>query len=212
MKKKTWIRLGLVAVLLAGLPWLFLRTVRSTIAEPYAVDMNTLAGWTLAVQEAHRSPALVTLEPPSGLVPTLFQQLFHRTMESMTTPAQPAMPVVLQREFAAVLREVISAAEILEAARAAGLEDAHLSPVCMATKREASGGRMRQLYFVVFEALAYTRFREELARLYRERGGRSRFDPTALELVLPIASSDADFFGWWPLDVDREADCRAPLA
>ena len=212
MKRKTLIKLGIVAILLAGLPWLFLRTVRNTIAEPYAIDMATLNGWRLEIQEEIRSPALIILRPPDSLVPKLFQQIFHRTMESMTTPAEPAMAVVLQEEFSVSLRQVLSAQEILEVARSTGLNESRLSPVCMAIKREPSRGRTRQLYFVVFEASSYTNFREELARLYRDRGGQFQFEPTALELVLPIASSDANFSGWWPLDVDRDADCQAPLA
>ena len=212
MRRTTWLKLGVSALLVVGLPWLFLRSVQDTIAEPYAVDPEGLSGWTLAIHETRQpAPAVITLLPPGGLVPDLFQQIFHRTMESMTTPAQPAMPVVLQSEFAASLRDVLLPEDILEAALESGLEDTKFGPVCMAVKREPSGGRTRQLYFVVFEAPAFTQFRQELARLYAEGGGAAPFDPTALELVLPVASSDANFAGWWPLEVDREVDCLARL-
>ena len=212
MQRTTWLKLGVAALLVVGLPWLFLRTVQDTIAEPYDIDPEALSGWTLATHETRQpAPAVITLLPPAGLVPDLFQQIFRRTMESMTTSARPAMPVVLQSEFSASLREVLSPEDIMEAARESGLEDARFGPVCMAVKREPSGGRTRQLYFVVFEAPAFTQFRQELARLYAEGGGTAPFDPTALELVLPVASSDVDFAGWWPLEVDREVDCRAKL-
>ncbi len=212
MQRNTWLKAGLVALLIVGVPWLFLRTVRNTIAEPYVIDDASLSGWTLALAEMPPSShALIALQPPGGLVPDLFQQIFHRTMESMTTPGRPAMPVVLQSEFVTALREVLAPEEILEAAWHAGLEEARFDPVCMAVKREPAAGRTRQLYFVVFEAPAFLRFRQALARLYVGRGGVELFDPAGFELVLPVASSDADFAGWWPLEVDRATDCRAPL-
>ena len=212
MQRKTWLKLGLVALLIVGVPWLFLRTVQNTIAEPYVIDDASLSGWTLALAETRQpSPALITLQPPGGLVPDLFQQIFRRTMESMTTPGQPAMPVVLQSEFVTTLREVLSPEEILAAARQSGLEDARFNLVCMAVRREPAAGRTRQLYFVVFEAPAFLRFRQTLARLYVGGGGADEFDPAGLDLVLPVASSDADFAGWWPLEVDRATDCQAPL-
>ncbi len=212
MQRNTWLKVGLVALLIVGVPWLFLQTVQDTIAEPYDIDDASLSGWTLTLAEMRQtSHALIALQPPGGLVPDLFQQIFHRTMQSMTTPGRPAMPVVLQSEFVTALREVLSPEEILEAARQAGLEEARFDPVCMAVKREPAAGRTRQLYFVVFEAPAFLRFRQALARLSVGGGGAESFDPTGLELVLPVASSDADFAGWWPLDVDRATDCRAPL-
>ncbi len=212
MQRNTWLKAGLVALLIVGVPWLFLRTVQNTIAEPYIIDDASLSGWTLALAEMPPpSHALIALQPPGGLVPDLFQQIFHRTMESMTTPGRPAMPVVLQSEFVTALREVLSPEEILKAARQSGLQEARFDPVCMAVKRKPAAGRTRQLYFVVFEAPAFLRFRQALQRLYVGGGGAESFDPAGLELVLQVASSDADFAGWWPLDVDRTIDCRAPL-
>lgn len=212
MQRKTWIKGGLAVLLLAGMSWLFLRSVKSTLAEPYVIDDASLSGWALALAETQQSsPALLTLQPPVELAPALFRQIFQRTMESMTSPGQPAMPVVLQSEFLIALREVLSPAEILQAARQSGLEEARFEPVCMAVKRESAVNRTRQLHFVVFEAPAVLGFRQALARLYVGRGGAGSFDPEGLVLVLPIASSDADFAGWWPLDVDRATDCQAPL-
>jgi len=212
MQRKTWLKVGLLALFIVGMPWLFLRTVQNTIAEPYVIDNASLSGWTLALAETRQpSPALITLQPPGELVSELFQQIFHRTMESLVTAGQPAMPVVLQSEFVTALREVLSPEVILEVARQSGLEEARLDPVCMAVKRERAAGRTRQLYFVVFEAPAFLRFRQALARLYVEGGGAGSFDPAGLDLVLPIASSDGDFAVWWPLEVDRATDCQAPL-
>jgi len=210
MQRKTWLKGGLVVLLAAGVSWLFLRSVQNTLAEPYVIDDASLSGWTLALAGTQRSaPALITLQPPGELVPELFRQIFHRTMVSTTSPGQPAMPVVLETEFLTALGDVLSPAEILEAARQAGLEEARFDPVCMAVRRESATGRT--LYFVVFEAPAVRGFRQALARLYVEGGGAGSFDPEGLDFVLPIASSDADFVGWWPLEVDRAADCQAPF-
>jgi len=212
MRKKTWLKIGVGAVLVIGVPWLFLKTIRSSIAEPYSVDAVAFTEWTLRLHEPSApGPALMTVVPSSSVVSQLFQQVFHRTMESLTTQAQPGMPVVLQSEFMTGLQDVFRPDEILAIAHATGLEEAHFEPVCMAVKREPLGGSTRQLFFVVFEALGFREFRQELARRYRETGGVVPFDPEALELVLPIAATDTNFTAWWPLGVDREADCRAPI-
>ncbi len=212
MRRKFWLKIVLVGLFVIGVPWLFLKTIQNTIAEPYSVDVAALTEWTLHIQETHvPGPALITLVPSSRLVPQLFQQVFNRTMESLTTPAQSGMPVVLRSEFATSLQDVFVPAKILAIARAVGLEDAQFEPICMAVKREPSGGSTRQFFFVVFEASVFKDFRQELTRRYREAGGVGPFDPAALALVLPIASSDTNFTGWWPLAVDREVDCRAPI-
>lgn len=201
-----------MALIVVGVPWLFLKTVRETMSEPYLIDDASLSGWTLVVAEpAPPATALLALQPPGRLAAGVFQQIFRRTMESMTAPGLATMPVVLQSEYLASLHTVLSPEEILEVARQAGLGDTRFGPVCLGVKREPYAGRSRQLFFALFEALAFSRFREELARLYEERGGSDPFDPTALHPVLPIASSDADFARWWPLEVNRTTDCQAPL-
>ena len=213
MQRRTWVRLAFAALLIVGLPWLFLRSVRNTVAEPYAIDSAALSGWTVSlVDRPMSSPALVALEPPPGLVPDLFQQIFHRTMESMTTPGQPAMPIVLRSELIGTVSEEVSAEVLLDAARRSGLEGAHLEPVCMAVRREPSGGRTRQLYLAVFDAPALDDFRSEVGRHHPGGGNSGVFDPAALDFVLPIASSDANFQTWWPLEIDREAHCVAGFA
>ena len=79
MSKKAWLKIGVGAVLVIGVPWLFLRTIQNTIAEPYSVDAAALTEWTLQIHEPHTPrPALMTLVPSSGVVPQLFQQVFHR--------------------------------------------------------------------------------------------------------------------------------------
>ena len=211
-RRKRWWKLGFVAVIVVGVPWLFLKTVRDTLSEPYLIDEAALSGWTLVLTEpAQPAIALLALQPPGELPDELFQQLFLRTMASMTAPGMPTMPVVLQSEYLGSLHTILSPEEILEVARQAGLEDAKLGPVCLGVKREPDAGRARQLFFALFEAPAFSQFRLELARLYEARGGSEPFGPTALDLVLLIAASDAGFARWWPIEVDRDTDCQAPL-
>jgi hypothetical protein len=38
-------KLGLVALIVVGVPWLFLKTVRDTMSEPYVIDDAALSGW-----------------------------------------------------------------------------------------------------------------------------------------------------------------------
>ncbi len=62
MQRNTWLKAGLVALLIVGVPWLFLRTVQNTIAEPYVIEDASLSGWTLALAE---------LQPPSTVTITV---------------------------------------------------------------------------------------------------------------------------------------------
>ncbi len=212
MAGRTWRKLGLVALILVGVSWLFLRSVRETMSEPYVVDRAALTGWRLVLTEPPQAAvALLALRPPEQLAAGLFRQIFQRTMESMTAPGAATLPVVLQREYLGRLESVLPAEEILAMARQAGLEQARLEPVCLGVKREPDAGRSRQLFFVLFETPAFDRFRQEVARLAGERGADT-FEPEALQPILAVAASDPDFARWWPLAVSRTADCQAPVS
>lgn len=206
------IKIAVALVAPAVLFWLFVSTLEDTIAEPYQLDGASLASWTLVLNEPGR-PGLsrLGLRPPTLLRPTLFDQLFNRTMESMTSPPDDLLPIVLEREYQRGLASVLPPDELLTAAREAGLDQVTLTPVCMAVKRQPFDGRTRQFYFVVFEAPAIAAFRADLAQLAAERGGTLELADAGFLPVLPIAGSDAGFASWWPLDFDREADCRAPV-
>ena len=93
MPGKTWWKLGLVALIVVGVPWLFLKTLRDTMSEPYVIDDAVLSGWTLVlVEPAQPATVLLALQPPGRLAAGLFHQIFRRTMESMTAPGLAAMP------------------------------------------------------------------------------------------------------------------------
>ena len=210
MRKQTLVKLGLGLVALVVVPWLFLRTLQDTIAAPYAVPAQALSGWTLVLADPAR-PAVwaVGLQPPDLFRSGLFDQLFDRTMASMTSPVDDVLPIVLGSELRGGPAAGLSPETIRQAADEAGLEQARLQPVCMAVKRETFAGRTREFHFVVFEVPEAAAFRGRLRELAGEGPGADGLGP--LDLILPIAGSDAAFTGWWPVVVDREVDCQAPV-
>ena len=212
MRTSTLVKIGLGAAALVVLPWLFLKTARDTIAEPYAVDDASLTGWSLVLTDPGRpGVSLLGLQPPPLLVPVLFDQVFKRTMESMVSPGADLLPVVLHSEFQNGLRGVLTPGELLQTARDAGLEEARLEPVCMGVKREAFVGRSRQIYFVLFEAPEVAVFREHVGGVAAERGGPDAFRATPFDLVLLVGGSAGGFASWFPMTVDRATDCQAPV-
>ena len=210
MRKQTLVKLGLGLIALIVVPWLFVRTLQDTIAEPYAVEAAALSGWTLVLADPAR-PAVwaVGLQPPALFRSGLFDQLFDRTMASMTSPLDDVLPIVLGRELGGGPGARPSPEAIRQAADEAGLERARLNPVCMAVKRETFAGRTREFHFVLFDIPEAESFRRRLGELAGEGAGAALGD---LDLILPIAGSDAAFESWWPVVVDRETDCQAPVA
>ena len=207
MRKQTLVKLGLGLAALIVVPWLFLRTLQDTIAAPYPVEPGSLSGWTLVLADPGRPSIWAAgLQPPALFRANLFDQLFDRTMTSMTSPVDDVLPVVLASEVRAA---GLSPETIREAAAEAGLERARLEPVCMAVKRETFSGRTREFFFVVFDVPEVTAFRRRLGEMAGGGAGADALAP--LDLILPIAGSDAAFAGWWPVVVDREVDCQAPV-
>ena len=208
MRKQTLVKLGLGLVALVVVPWLFLRTLQDTIAAPYAAPPEALSGWTLVLADPARPTVWAAgLQPPALFRAGLFDQLFDRTMASMTSPVDDVLPIVLGSELRGGPAAGFSTEAIRQAADEAGLEQARLRPVCMAVKRETFAGRTREFHFLVFDVPEVAAFR----RLLGERAGQGADVLDPLDLILPIAGSDAAFTGWWPVVVDREVDCQAPV-
>jgi hypothetical protein len=205
-------KIATAAVVVAVLSWLFVRTLRETTAAPYEIDGADLSGWTLALTDADRpDTAILQLRPPDLMPAGLFRQIFQRSMQSLRPPPSPGMPLVLRGEYVASLQGVVSPEELADLAGAAGLEGVTVRPVCLAVKREPVGARSAQLFFLLLDVPAFDRFRADLARLHADRGGVG-FDPASLRPVLPIAWAEGDYARWWPLAVNAEDDCEAPLA
>jgi hypothetical protein len=203
----------LAVVVAAAVGYFFVRSLQSTRSEPYTVRQAHLTGWTPALDSAPGSTgAMLTLRPPQPLAPSVFQQVFTRAMESLTAPAQPGLPLILQLEFDQAFTGRVAPDALLAAAVDAGLGSTPLEPVCLAHRRVSEPGVSRQLYFAIFRSPAFDRFRQRAADLLEAGGGsRQAFDPAALTPMLFIGAADAAFSRWLPLRPDADRDCVAPI-
>lgn len=196
------IKVAVALVLLAGVGVLFIRSVKDARAAPYSVSARHLQHWTLGIDAAADADgAVVSLRPPPELPMNLFRQLFSRQMESLGTPNQPGIPLVLRREMPAE----ITADTVLALARDAGLEQAVPAPKCVGYRRVSDPGITRQLYFMWFDLPAFGRFRQALA----SRVGPG-FTPGGLSPVM-IMAAQPNLTGWQPVVVDQNRDCIAPV-
>ena len=192
----------IVVLVLAGVGYLFVRSVTSTRGEPYDMQAAQLSRWTLADgagQEAEG--AALALRPPAELPLNLFRQLFRRQMESLSTPATPGIVLVRRNE----LQPGVTTDQLRALAREAGLDAATLTPRCVGYRRVASTGITRQLYFVWFTLPGYETFRQRVTAL-----AGPGYQPTGLSPVMLMAA-EPGFDGWHPVVVDEAADCVAPV-
>ena len=197
--------LGVLAIL-------FVRSAQSSRETPFTVEQRSLAGWTLAVQpNADALGSWLALSPPPSLAPPLGREIFRRGGESVNYPSPPLMPLLLQTEFDHAFAGAVMPDDIVSLARSAGLESTAFTPRCMGRRRVSEPGVTRGVYFLLFEAPAFTRFRQELLERLGAAGNASLFDPAALSPVLIVAALDGDFGRWMPLRADPEVDCLAPV-
>jgi hypothetical protein len=206
---KIVVALGVLAVL----GFLFVRSVQDARSTPYTIEPEHVRNG-LVVFEPASSPTepVLALRPPQELAIGLFRQVFARSMESLSAPTPPGIPLLLQGEFDRAFAGRVTPDALVAAARDAGLESAELEPRCLAYRRVSEPGVTRQLFFVVFNAPAFERFRTQIGAL---RDGSAApgtdFDPAALSPVLIIAASEPTVGRWLPLRADPEADCIAPI-
>ena len=200
------VALGVLAVL-------FVRSAQSSRETPFAVEQGNLAGWRLVLPpDAAALGSWLALGPPASLASPLGREIFRRGGESVNYPNPPLVPLLLQTEFDRAFAGVVMPDDIVSLARSAGLESAAFSPRCMGRRRVSEPGATRGVYFLLFDAPAFTRFRQQLAeRLGATGGNASLFDPAALSPVLIIAALDGNFGRWMPLRADPDVDCLAPV-
>lgn len=207
--KRIVIRVVLVLVAIGVIGFAFMRSVRSTREAPYTIAPGHLREWTFAIEPGNApSSVLISIRPPRELASSLFRQLFTRHAESFNGPTVPYVPLLLQDEFNRSFAGRATSGELLDAARSAGLEASAFTPRCMGYRRDSAPGITRQLYFVLFDAPSFTRFREQVATRAVPDSG---FDPGALSPVMFVAASDANFSQWLPLRVN-ESECVAPIS
>ncbi len=202
--------LGLAALAIVAV--LFLRSVKSTGAAPFAVKRDQLTGWTL-VTEPRQDPlgSWLALSPPMPLARSLGREIFLRRGESLSHPNPPLVPLLLQSEFERAFAGAVLPEAIVSLAREAGLESAAWEPRCIAHRR-INESRPRAVYFVLLNAAPFDRFRQQLSERLRTAGRNpALFDPAALSPVLIVAALDGEFARWMPLRADPEAECMAPV-
>jgi hypothetical protein len=207
---KTLFKVMVALVAVAALGFVFIRSVRSTSAEPFSIPRTHLAGWTLKLAPPDDPlGAFLSLTPNAALMPPLGRELFARMGESFHYP-DAAMPVLLRSEFDGGISGMVTPDALIELARQAGLESAPIQPRCMARRRDSAPGVIRGIFFLVFDVPQFARFREQVAERVRAKGGNSLFDPAALSPVIVAANLDGDTARWLPLRV-AESDCFAPI-
>lgn len=171
------VKVAVILVLLAGVGYLFMRSLDVTRAEPYTVRPEHLESWTLAADAgATGSMAVLALAPPPELPLRLFRQVFSRAGESLSAHSAPGIGLVLADELRGVALPVD---ELLALARETGLDRARINPRCMGYRRESQPGSTRQLYFVLFDLPEFTTFRQSLAARVTSEAG-SAFTPAEI--------------------------------
>ena len=122
-------------------------------------------------------------------------------MESLGTPSQPGIALVLRREIPSEL----TADSVLAIAREAGLDGRHAGAQMRGLSARLGSGITKQLYFMWFDVPGFDRFRQVLA----SRVGPG-FTAGGLSPVLMMAA-EPGFTGWMPVVVDQNRDCIAPV-
>jgi hypothetical protein len=211
------IKLAVGLVLLGALGLLFWRSVRGTRAQPYTLTPASLRAWSLTtITGARPNEPMLVWQPPPDLTSSLFGQLFKRSMESMGQPALPGIPLVFQAELARAQANhpTLTPAALMAAAREAGMDSAPPRPICLAHRRASGGSNDReQLYFVIFDAPAFGRFRQRFAELgNRAFAGGAAIDPGQVSPALILALIESSSDHWLPLHADPKVDCVAPIA
>ena len=210
-RRSSLLKVVVALAVLAAVAVLFVRSVRSTRAEPFAVQRANLGGWTLVIQPADDpASAWLALAPPPQLATSLGREIFSRGGESVTYPSPSRVPLLLQSEFDRAFAGTVAPEEIVTLARAAGFESMQWTPRCMGYRRISEPGGTRAVYFVLLDAPGFDSFRQQLSGLLRAPA-RERFDPAALSPVLLVAALDCNFDRWMPLRADPQVDCIAPV-
>jgi len=206
--RKWLVRIVVALGLIAGMGVLIVRSARDARAKPYAVDRRALTGWHVTIESGSSptAPALLLRAPPE-LSRDLFHQIFSRAMESLSSPGFDGIPLLLQTELEAAFAGRADPEMFAAAAAGAGLTPGPLEPRCLGYRRVSTPTGTRQLYFVLFDAPAFARFREQIATL----GDAAKFTPAALSPALIIAGSDASYTSWLPIRADPAKDCVAPI-
>lgn len=179
---------------------------------PVTVASAVPEHWTLTTSDG-TDPWVAGVAPPASLVTRLVEQVRERAGAALVVPAHPAIPLVLRAEFDESLQGAFDIGAVRRMAADLALDQVGaFEPVCLAhrTVRGASG--RAELYFVPFTSAGFNELRVRLMPEHPEQAGIAIYDPSILTPVLVVGATENSFDRWWPLGVDPERDCEAPIA
>ena len=211
MSRKVIVKVVGGSALLIGLFYLFLASVRDTQSAPFVIAPSQLDGWTIAVEAGPRpEDPVLSLRPPRDLPMSLMRQIFQRTMESLTAPAEPAIALLVRGELESATAGALSPEELVLIARGVGLHSTSPRPRCLAVRRGKTPSEPRQIFFLLFDLPEFGRFRSEVAAFLDTRGGsQPPFDPDALWPILMFAATERGAQRWVMSIEDPENACIA---
>ncbi|HVX96661.1 MAG TPA: hypothetical protein VHK47_17220 [Polyangia bacterium] len=205
--RRTLVKVTLPLVAAAVLAVVFWQTVTGARRTPYQLSRATQGQWRVAlVPSPGPNEAALVLDPPPELPRELFDQVFKRSMESMSAPELPGIPLVLEAELARMGAARPAPEALLELARQAGLGASPPVPRCVGHRRAPEPDVRQQVFFAIFDVPGYAAFRAELAK----RGATLDERVSAPVMVAGVVESSSQ--RWLPLSADPERDCVAPIA
>jgi hypothetical protein len=207
VSRKFLLVLTLAGAAVLGLLWGLQRDMRS---RQYHVDRAALTGWTV-VLGAPEDPWIVALQPPASLTASLLQQVTTNVARRLVAPRHAALPLVMRQEHDEALQGVYGAEDIQRMARQAIDGESTFEPVCIGHRVDQMGAASGELYFLAVTSPAFNALRLELRPDFPEHAGIGVYDAGALTPILPIATDGADFGHWWPIRLERIADCQAQV-
>jgi hypothetical protein len=204
--KSLLITMGAAAVVAA----LVLLVVLDQRSEPYSIDGRLLTGWTILTGTA-ADPWVISVEPPTALTSSLFQQVSRKVGRALVPPPHSALPLVMRKEHDDALQGVFGLTDIDRMARGTFSETSRFEPVCMGHLVDDRSGSKGELFFLAINSREFNDLRIEIQPDFPEHAGIGIYDAGSLTPILPIASTDNDFERWWPIRLDEAVNCQAQV-
>ena len=176
-----------------------------------ALSVEAFASWPIIVSNG-TDPWIAALAPPQEVMATLSAEVTRRAGRPLVAPTHPGLPLVLRTEFDEGLQGVYGTDSVVRMARDAGVDTAHLQPLCLAHQvRDGANGRA-EIYFVPFESPEFSQLRLDLTPTEPEHAGVGIYEAGTLTPILIIGTTDENLERWWPLRFNAASDCVGTVA
>ena len=119
---------------------------------------------------------------------------------------------MLRTEFDEGLQGVYGTESVVRMAHDAGVDSAHLQPICLAHHVRHGAEGPAEIYFVPFESPAFSQLRIDLTPSEPEHAGVGVYEAGTLTPILVIGTTDGNLDGWWPLRFNAAEDCVGVVA